>query len=60
MQGIILATKSDANLIAVISIISCALFLHYFLQTVSCRYTIHVTSLMHLANLVNAVEEFTL
>lgn len=46
MQEIILATKSDANLISVILTISCAVSLHCFLQIVSCRHIIHVTSLM--------------
>lgn len=35
--------------------VSYALFLRYFLHRISCRHTIHVVSLMHLANLINAV-----
>lgn len=42
MQQIILATKSGATLISRILTISRALVLYYFLQVVSCRYTIHV------------------
>lgn len=58
-EDIVSATKSDANLISTIFTVSCALLLHYFLQIVSCRCTIHMTFSIHLANLVNAVKEFT-
>lgn len=59
MQEIVLATKSDANRMSINLTVSYALFLHYFLHRISCRHTIHVTSLTHLAKLINAVEEFT-
>lgn len=62
MQEIVLAPKSDANLIYTILTVPCALFLHYFLHIVSCMSTRSIKwmiSLMHLANSVNAVEGFT-